>query len=157
MVDDLRPRGKRSCVYSPQFGSARIPSTLPGMIAGGVLRGDMPIRPWIVPEGFPPRRARARELAVEQAPGRSTSRWASSGGLGEAPADRGDPGHLPLRPAAYYAQRMLLTERFKCANTLRGHAVTLSRSDPGALMKRRIFVATDHPGRRNHVPRENQE
>ena len=32
--------------YAPQFGSAKDPVNFAGMIASGVLRGDMPISPW---------------------------------------------------------------------------------------------------------------
>ena len=46
--------------YAPPFGSAKDPINFAGMVAAGVLRGDMPLSHWDAPDGrLPARRARA--------------------------------------------------------------------------------------------------
>ena len=57
--------------YSPQFGSAKDPVNFAGMVAAGVLRGDMPISHWDeAGKGFLLDVREPFELAVEKAPGR---------------------------------------------------------------------------------------
>ena len=64
--------------YAPPFGSAKDPVNFAGMVAADVLRGDMPLSHWdSVDGGFLLDVREPVELAVEQVPARSTSRWAS--------------------------------------------------------------------------------
>ena len=56
--------------YAPPFGSAKDPVNFAGMVAAGVLRGDMPISHWdAVGDGFILDVREPAELAVEQVPG----------------------------------------------------------------------------------------
>ena len=56
--------------YSPPFGSAKDPINFAGMVAAGVLRGDMPLSHWdSVQDGFLLDVRETIELAVEQVPG----------------------------------------------------------------------------------------
>ena len=56
--------------YSPPFGSAKDPINFAGMVAAGVLRGDMPLCHWdSLGDGFLLDVRETIELAVEQAPG----------------------------------------------------------------------------------------
>jgi NADPH-dependent 2,4-dienoyl-CoA reductase/sulfur reductase-like enzyme/rhodanese-related sulfurtransferase len=56
--------------YSPPFGSAKDPINFAGMVAAGVLRGDMPIHHWSAKEGGFLLDVREKpELAVESVPG----------------------------------------------------------------------------------------
>ena len=56
--------------YSPPFGSAKDPINFAGMVAAGVLRGDMPLSQWdSARDGFLLDVRETIELAVEQVPG----------------------------------------------------------------------------------------
>ena len=56
--------------YSPPFGSAKDPINFAGMVAAGVLRGDMPLSHWdSARDGFLLDVRETIELAVEQVPG----------------------------------------------------------------------------------------
>ena len=56
--------------YSPPFGSAKDPINFAGMVAAGVLRGDMPLSHWdSASDGFLLDVRETIELAVEQVPG----------------------------------------------------------------------------------------
>lgn len=56
--------------YSPPFGSAKDPINFAGMVASGVLRGDMPLRHWdAIEDGFLLDVREKAELAVEHVPG----------------------------------------------------------------------------------------
>jgi NADPH-dependent 2,4-dienoyl-CoA reductase/sulfur reductase-like enzyme/rhodanese-related sulfurtransferase len=104
--------------YAPQFGSAKDPVNFAGMIAAGVLRGDMPINHWDsarseflldVREPF--------ELAVENVPeavniplGQLRSR------LDELPRDKEINVFCRSAQRSYYATRILLQNGFKAKN-----------------------------------------
>ena len=107
--------------YSPQFGSAKDPVNFAGMVAAGVLRGDMPISHWdAAGKGFLLDVREPFELAVEQAPGAVNIPMGQlRGRLNELPRDR--EIHVICRSGgrAYYATRMLLQNGFK-ARTLSG-------------------------------------
>jgi len=107
--------------YSPQFGSAKDPVNFAGMVAAGVLRGDMPISHWdSAGKGFLLDVREPVELAVEQAPGAVNIPLGQlRARLGELPRDR--EIHVICRSGgrAYYATRMLLQNGFK-ARTLSG-------------------------------------
>jgi len=56
--------------YAPQFGSAKDPVNLAGMVAANVLRGDMPLSQWdSATAGFPLDVREPIEVAVEHVPG----------------------------------------------------------------------------------------
>ena len=56
--------------YAPPFGSAKDPVNFAGMVAAGVLRGDMPLSHWdATDDGFLLDVREPMELAVEQVPG----------------------------------------------------------------------------------------
>ncbi len=107
--------------YSPQFGSAKDPVNFAGMIAGGVLRGDMPIRHWdSAGQGFLLDVRDPVELAVEQAQGAVNIPLGQlRARLGELPRDREILVICRSGQRAYYATRMLLQNGFK-ARTLSG-------------------------------------
>jgi NADPH-dependent 2,4-dienoyl-CoA reductase/sulfur reductase-like enzyme/rhodanese-related sulfurtransferase len=104
--------------YAPQFGSAKDPVNFAGMVAAGVLRGDMPITHWDsarseflldVREPF--------ELAVENVPeavniplGQLRSR------LDELPRDKEINVFCRSAQRSYYATRILLQNGFKVKN-----------------------------------------
>jgi NADPH-dependent 2,4-dienoyl-CoA reductase/sulfur reductase-like enzyme/rhodanese-related sulfurtransferase len=107
--------------YSPQFGSAKDPVNFAGMVAAGVLRGDMPIRHWDdTGKGFLLDVRDPVELAVEQAPGAVNIPLGQlRARLGELPRDRDILVICRSGQRAYYATRMLLQNGFK-ARTLSG-------------------------------------
>jgi NADPH-dependent 2,4-dienoyl-CoA reductase/sulfur reductase-like enzyme/rhodanese-related sulfurtransferase len=100
--------------YAPPFGSAKDPINFAGMVAAGVLRGDMPVSHWDSQEdGFLLDVREPAELAVEHAAG------AVNIPLGELRArlDELPQGHdirVVCRSGqrAYYATRILLQEGF---------------------------------------------
>ncbi|MGA6924032.1 MAG: FAD-dependent oxidoreductase [Desulfosarcina sp.] len=104
--------------YAPQFGSAKDPVNFAGMVAGNVLRGDMPLSHWDGRGGAFLLDVREKvELAVESVPdavniplGQLRAR------LDELPRDR--EFHVICRSAqrAYYATRILLQNGFKAKN-----------------------------------------
>ncbi|MCP4039508.1 MAG: CoA-disulfide reductase, partial [bacterium] len=101
--------------YAPQFGSAKDPLNMAGMVAAGILRGDMPISHWASIENeFILDVRHPFELAVEDVPGAVNipidelrSR------LDELPRDR--VIHVVCRSGqrAYYATRLLEQNGFK--------------------------------------------
>jgi NADPH-dependent 2,4-dienoyl-CoA reductase/sulfur reductase-like enzyme/rhodanese-related sulfurtransferase len=107
--------------YSPQFGSAKDPVNFAGMVAAGVLRGDMPIRHWDdTGKGFLLDVRDPVELAVEQAQGAVNIPLGQlRARLGELPRDRDILVICRSGQRAYYATRMLLQNGFK-ARTLSG-------------------------------------
>ncbi|MCP4210248.1 MAG: FAD-dependent oxidoreductase [Halieaceae bacterium] len=108
--------------YAPQFGSAKDPVNFAGMVAAGVLRGDMPINHWDsarseflldVREPF--------ELTVENVPeavniplGQLRSR------LDELPRDKEINVFCRSAQRSYYATRILLQNGFKAKNVSGG-------------------------------------
>ena len=83
--------------YAPPFGSAKDPVNFAGMVAGNLLRGDMPIVHWDgTAAGFLLDVRNPQELAVESVPGRrSTSRCRSC-----APASASCPATRRSRSSA---------------------------------------------------------
>ena len=120
--------------YAPPFGSAKDPINFAGMVAAGVLRGDMPVTHWDsaqdgllldVREGF--------EQAVEQVPeavniplGELRSR------LDELPRDREINVICRSGQRAYYATRILLQEGFDAkviSGGMLSHAILAPAAD----------------------------
>jgi NADPH-dependent 2,4-dienoyl-CoA reductase/sulfur reductase-like enzyme/rhodanese-related sulfurtransferase len=107
--------------YAPQFGSAKDPVNFAGMIAAGVLRGDMPLMHWDAgTKGFLLDVREPVELAVENVRGAVNIPLGQlRARLGELP--RNQEIHVICRSGgrAYYATRILLQNGFK-ARTLSG-------------------------------------
>jgi len=100
--------------YAPQFGSAKAPVNFAGMVAGDVLRGDMPLTHWSSgEEGFLLDVRQPEELAVESVPGAVNIPLGElRARLDELPRDR--EIHVICRSGqrAYYATRILLQNGF---------------------------------------------
>lgn len=100
--------------YSPPFGSAKDPINFAGMVASGVLRGDMPVTHWdSAQDGFLLDVREQVELAVEHVPG------AVNIPLGELRARLDELPHgreigviCRSGQRAYYATRILSQEGF---------------------------------------------
>ncbi len=113
--------------YAPQFGSAKIPVNFAGMVAGDILRGDMPLIHWgAVDGGFLLDVRYPQELTVEHVPGAVNIPLPElRARLDELPRDR--EIHVICRSGqrAYYATRILLQNGFEARNISGG---MLSRS-----------------------------
>lgn len=107
--------------YAPQFGSAKDPVNFAGMVAGDILRGDMPLRHWDAADnGFLLDVREPMELAVEQVPGVVNIPLGQlRARLDELPRDREILVICRSGQRAYYATRALLQNGFK-ARTLSG-------------------------------------
>jgi NADPH-dependent 2,4-dienoyl-CoA reductase/sulfur reductase-like enzyme/rhodanese-related sulfurtransferase len=108
--------------YAPQFGSAKDPVNFAGMVAGDVLRGDMPIRHWdAAAEGFLLDVREPVELAVENVPGAVNIPLGQlRARLGELPRDREIVVVCRSGQRAYYATRILLQNGFDARNASGG-------------------------------------
>ncbi len=100
--------------YSPPFGSAKDPINFAGMVAAGVLRGDMPIRHWNSETGGVLLDVREpAELAVEYVPeALNIPLGQLRGRLGELPRDREIGVICRSGQRAYTATRCLLQNGF---------------------------------------------
>ena len=101
--------------YAPQFGSAKDPVNFAGMVAGDVLRGDMPLAHWGATDGaFVLDVRQPVELVVERMPGAVNIPLAElRSRLGELPRDREILVVCRSAQRAYYATRILLQNGFK--------------------------------------------
>jgi NADPH-dependent 2,4-dienoyl-CoA reductase/sulfur reductase-like enzyme/rhodanese-related sulfurtransferase len=108
--------------YAPQFGSAKDPVNFAGMVAGDVLRGDMPIRHWdAAAEGSLLDVREPVELAVENVPGAVNIPLGQlRARLGELPRDREIVVVCRSGQRAYYATRILLQNGFDARNASGG-------------------------------------
>jgi NADPH-dependent 2,4-dienoyl-CoA reductase/sulfur reductase-like enzyme/rhodanese-related sulfurtransferase len=113
--------------YAPPFGSAKDPVNFAGMVAGNLLRGDMPLVHWDgVGTGFLLDVRNPPELAVEAVPGALNIPLPQlRARLGELPRDREILVICRSAVRAYYATRILLQNGFKAKNISGG---MLSRS-----------------------------
>jgi len=104
--------------YAPQFGSAKDPVNFAGMVAGDILRGDMPLVHWGENDGALLLDVRETvELAVENVPGAvNIPLGLLRARLAELPKDR--EIHVICRSAqrAYMATRILIQNGFKAKN-----------------------------------------
>jgi NADPH-dependent 2,4-dienoyl-CoA reductase/sulfur reductase-like enzyme/rhodanese-related sulfurtransferase len=104
--------------YAPPFGSAKDPVNFAGMVAGNMLRGDMPLVHWngegdaLLLDVRNP-----QELAVESVPEALHIPLPQlRGRLGELPRDREIQVICRSAVRAYYATRILLQNGFKASN-----------------------------------------
>jgi NADPH-dependent 2,4-dienoyl-CoA reductase/sulfur reductase-like enzyme/rhodanese-related sulfurtransferase len=104
--------------YAPPFGSAKDPVNFAGMVAGNLLRGDMPIAHWDgVGQGFLLDVRNPPELEVETAPGAVNIPLPQlRARLGELPRDEEIQVICRSAVRAYYATRILLQNGFKARN-----------------------------------------
>ena len=100
--------------YSPPFGSAKDPVNFAGMVAAGVLRGDMPLSHWSALNGGFLLDVREKiELAVEHVPGAVTIPLGElRSRLDELPRDREILVICRSGQRAYTATRMLVQNGF---------------------------------------------
>lgn len=111
-IEDLE---EAELCYAPQFGSAKDPVNFAGMVAGDVLKGDMPLAHWEQSEGaFLLDVREPVELAVERVPealniplGQLRAR------LGELPMDREIQVICRSGQRAYNAVRILLQRGYR--------------------------------------------
>ena len=117
--------------YAPPFGSAKDPINFAGMVAAGVLRGDMPLSHWnTAHDGFLLDVREKVELAVEQVPGAMNIPLGElRSRLGDLPLD--NTIHVVCRSGqrAYYATRILAQEGFD------------ARVVSGGMLSHAIFTA----------------
>jgi NADPH-dependent 2,4-dienoyl-CoA reductase/sulfur reductase-like enzyme/rhodanese-related sulfurtransferase len=104
--------------YAPQFGSAKSPVNFAGMVAAGVLRGDMPLVHWNFGEsGFLLDVRHPQELGVESVPGAVNIPLDElRSRLDELPRDRKILVFCRSGQRAYYATRILLQNGFSARN-----------------------------------------
>jgi rhodanese-related sulfurtransferase len=104
--------------YAPPFGSAKDPVNFAGMVAGNLLRGDVPTVHWDgVGQGFLLDVRNPPELAVETVPGAVNIPLPQlRARLGELPRDKEILVICRSAVRAYYATRILLQNGFKARN-----------------------------------------
>jgi len=104
--------------YAPPFGSAKDPVNFAGMVAGNLLRGDVPTVHWDgVGTGFLLDVRNPPELAVEAVPGAVNIPLPQlRARLGELPRDREILVICRSAVRAYYATRILLQNGFTAKN-----------------------------------------
>ncbi len=105
--------------YAPQFGSAKDPVNFAGMIAGNILRGDMPVCHWDSVDGAFLLDVRLpAELSLESLPGAVNIPLPQlRSRMGELPKDREIKVVCRSAQRAHYATRILLQNGFN-ASTL---------------------------------------
>ncbi|PRY19688.1 NADPH-dependent 2,4-dienoyl-CoA reductase/sulfur reductase-like enzyme [Aliiruegeria haliotis] len=118
--------------YAPQFGSAKDPVNFAGMVAAGVLGGDMPLRHWDeTKSAFLLDVRETPELAVECVDGATHIPVGQlRDRLGELPKDREIMVICRSGQRAYYATRMLRQKGFEASVVSGG---MLSRFHHGVL------------------------
>ncbi len=126
-IDDL---AEAELCYAPQFGSAKDPVNFAGMVARGVLDGDMPLCHWAdTSEAFLLDVRQPVELALESVPGALNIPLSElRSRLEELPRDREIQVFCRSGQRAYYATRILLQSGFRARNVsggmlARAHAV----------------------------------
>jgi NADPH-dependent 2,4-dienoyl-CoA reductase/sulfur reductase-like enzyme/rhodanese-related sulfurtransferase len=113
--------------YAPPFGSAKDPVNFAGMLAGDILRGDMPVSHWDALDGqFLLDVRNPQELEVESVPGAVNIPLPQlRSRLNELPRDREILVICRSGQRAYYATRILLQNGFQARDLSGG---MLSRS-----------------------------
>jgi rhodanese-related sulfurtransferase len=117
--------------YAPPFGSAKDPVNFAGMVAGDILRNDMPVSHWDrVDHNFLLDVRSPQELAVETVPGAVNIPLPQlRARLGELPRDQEILVICRSGQRAYYATRVLLQNGFK-ARTIAGGMLSRSMLEP---------------------------
>jgi NADPH-dependent 2,4-dienoyl-CoA reductase/sulfur reductase-like enzyme/rhodanese-related sulfurtransferase len=120
--------------YAPPFGSAKDPVNFAGMVAGNLLRGDMPIVHWEgTGQGFLLDVRNPPELEVESVPGALNIPLPQlRARLGELPKDKEIQVICRSAVRAYYATRILLQNGFKARNIVGGMLARSHRADAQA-------------------------
>jgi NADPH-dependent 2,4-dienoyl-CoA reductase/sulfur reductase-like enzyme/rhodanese-related sulfurtransferase len=110
-MDDL---AEAELCYAPQFGSAKDAVNFAGMIAGNILRGDMPVSHWESVDGALLLDVRApAELALESVPGAvNIPLLQLRSRLDELPRDREIRVVCRSAQRAHYATRILVQNGF---------------------------------------------
>ncbi len=108
--------------YAPPFGSAKDPVNFAGMVAGNLLRGDMPMVHWDgTGQGFLLDVRNAPELEVESVPGALNIPLPQlRARLGELPRDQEIQVICRSAVRAYYATRILIQNGFNARNVSGG-------------------------------------
>ena len=103
--------------YAPQFGSAKDPINFAGMMAGNILRGDMPVSHWDSVDGaFLLDVRNPAELVLESVEGAVNIPLPQlRARLDEVPKDREIAVICRSAQRAYYAVRILLQNGFKAS------------------------------------------
>ena len=117
--------------YAPPFGSAKDPVNFAGMVAGNLLRGDMPIVHWDrIGEDFLLDVRNPPELAVESVPGAVNIPLPQlRPRLAELPRDREILVICRSAVRAYYATRILLQNGFTARNISGGMLARSHRAE----------------------------
>ena len=104
--------------YAPQFGSAKDPVNFSGMMAGNILRGDMPVSHWDSVDGaFLLDVRNPAEIVIESVPGAVNIPLPQlRSRLGELPKDQEIKVICRSAQRAYYAVRILLQNGFNASN-----------------------------------------
>ncbi len=104
--------------YAPQFGSAKDPVNFAGMIAGNILRGDMPVSQWDSVDGaFLLDVRNPAELVLENVPGAVNIPLPQlRSRLGESPKDREIRVFCRSAQRGHYATRILVQHGFNASN-----------------------------------------
>ena len=117
--------------YAPQFGAARDPVNVAGMIAANVLRGDARIAHWENLEGFP---GLLLDVRTEEEVGRGRVPGAVHipvdrlrERLTELPRDREIWAYCYVGQRSYLASRLLSQKGFRCRNLSGGYRTYLHR------------------------------
>jgi len=120
--------------YAPQFGSAKDAVNFAGMVAGNILRGDMPVTHWDSLDGGLLLDVREPvELVVESVPGALNIPMGQlRSRLGELPRDREINIICRSAQRAYYATRILLQNGFKAKAISGGMLSRVMRSTAAA-------------------------
>ena len=133
-VDDL---AEVELCYAPQYGAAKDPVNLAGMIAANVRRGDMPLADWgalattaarIVDVREPHEFARGHLEGAVNVPLSELRRR-----VDEIPRDREVWVYCAAGQRAYFAQRLLLQRGVRAKNLSGGYTTWLSMRDAGMV------------------------
>jgi rhodanese-related sulfurtransferase len=115
--------------YAPQFGAAKDPVNVAGMIAANVVRGDADLAPWSELPNTDAFLLDVREPSEYQngniAGAANTPLGELRARLGELPRDREIWVHCGVGQRAYYACRVLTQRGFRCRNFSGGYQTYL--------------------------------
>jgi rhodanese-related sulfurtransferase len=133
-VDDL---AEAELCYAPQYGAAKDPVNVAGMMAGNALRGDMPLADWEKVRSGNVVVLDVRESGefeqghIEGAINLPLSELRRR--LDEVPRGRELYLYCAAGQRAYFAQRLLLQEGFDAKNLSGGYATWTALRDAGLL------------------------